>query len=102
MNPTPWRHDPARGGVRFQGGQLYRLIHTQAIEIGRAHVGPDRIDRACRIGGGSGSMNAAQSRCRWWIPGMMALLAAIEAAPEPRKRSQSVHTRGIDNALRAW
>jgi hypothetical protein len=38
-----------------------------------------------RLGGGRG-MVIAQSRCPWWIEGMLRLVKAIEDAPDPKRQ----------------
>jgi len=45
---------------------------------------PSRL-MGLRLGGGDG-LERAQSRCKWWIEGMLHLVKAIEDAPEPRRR----------------
>jgi len=80
-------------GTRFTPAQLHKLARTQEVlpQWLVARDLPNVPVSGQRLGGGEG-LAIAQSRCRWWIEGMLMLVHAIENAPEPRQRTRTPQT----------
>ena len=91
-------------GSKFSPAAVNALAQSQTI-LPSFLINPDSPTvpvSGQRLGGGEG-LAIAQSRCPWWIEGMLLLLQAIEDAPEPeawqRRRGAHAHN-AVANALR--
>jgi hypothetical protein len=57
---------------------------------------PIRMPAAAdRLGDGDGALAIAQTRCRWWIEGMLRLVVAIESAPDLTPTELRRHKREL-------
>lgn len=65
------------------------VAYSQVVAYPRTPQTPVRLTHGRRIGGWSTcAMEVAQDRCRWWIPGMLKLIRAIEDAPDPETEAE--------------
>ena len=93
------------GGTRFTHAQVAHLAQSQEVLPGWlvSRDLPSVPVTGQRLGGGEG-LAIAQSRCPWWIEGMLMLVKAIDDAPDPVRRAATPQTRAyyaLDRALKS-
>lgn len=75
----------AEFGLTFSWAQVHQLAESQSVIVGPQRLlpayQPSGSVTGLRLGGGEG-MAIAQSRCKWWIEGMLTLVKAIDDAPD--------------------